>query len=143
MKERIDEKIEEIEKFVAIIVDFIPENIEQYKRDIKTKAACEHYFEKIIEACEDLAFLLIRAISIKIPEKDESVFDVLSDNEIMGKDLAQKLKDAKGMRNIISHEYGEIDDAIVFDAIANELENDVIQFIEEVKKMKGRKPNES
>jgi uncharacterized protein YutE (UPF0331/DUF86 family) len=30
------------------------------------------------------------------------------------KRLSSKLKEAKGMRNIIAHEYGNIDDKIVF-----------------------------
>ena len=39
------------------------------------------------------------------------------------------------MRNIIAHEYGKIDDKIVFEAITEELERDVKEFIKKVKEL--------
>ena len=132
MKERIDDKAKEIEEYLSIILEFIPSNLEDYIDDLKNKAACEHYFEKIIEACEDLAFLLLRFKKIKFPEEDESVFHILFSNNILSKELVKKLQDAKSMRNFISHEYGKIDDEIVFEAISNELEDDVRKFIKEI-----------
>ena len=38
------------------------------------------------------------------------------------------------MRNILAHEYGEVDDEVVFEAITEELDKDVSKFIEEVRK---------
>jgi len=43
--------------------------------------------------------------------------------------LAKKLRDAKGMRNILAHQYGQVDDKIVFNA-TKEIETDVNDFIE-------------
>ncbi len=132
MKERIDDKIEEIEKYLSTILNFTPSSFEEYVKDFKTKAACEHYFEKIIEACENLAFLFLRFKKIKFPEEEESVFHILFNNNILNEELSKKLQDAKSMRNFISHEYGEIDDVLVFEAISEELEDDVRKFIKEI-----------
>ncbi|MEK6883607.1 MAG: DUF86 domain-containing protein [Nanoarchaeota archaeon] len=134
MKERINEKIEEIEEYISHIIDFTPEKLEDYKKDLKTKAACEHYFEKTIEACEDLAFLILRLNELKFPDKDESVFYTLFNHNLISKELFNRFKDAKGMRNFISHEYGKIDDDLVFQALSEELEKDVKEFIESVNK---------
>ena len=131
MKERINDKIKEIEEYLSIILEFIPLNLEDYINDLRNKAACEHYFEKIVEACEDLAFLLLRFKKIEFLE-EESVFSFLSENNLLDKELAKKLQEAKSMRNFISHEYGKIDDEIVFEAISSELENDVRKFIKEI-----------
>ena len=38
------------------------------------------------------------------------------------------------MRNIISHQYGKIDDEIVFAAITQELDDDAREFIKIIKK---------
>jgi len=38
------------------------------------------------------------------------------------------------MRNIIAHEYGEIDDEIVFNAITEELIKDVGEFIKGIER---------
>ncbi len=58
IKNRLNEKIIEIGKFVSQLYELIPQNmdLENYKKDLKTKAICERYSEKIIEAIEDLAF---------------------------------------------------------------------------------------
>ena len=40
------------------------------------------------------------------------------------------------MRNIIAHEYGKIDDRIVFNSITKELRSDVIEFLTSIEKAK-------
>jgi len=37
------------------------------------------------------------------------------------------------MRNIIVHEYGKVDDELVFEAISEKLEQDVKEFIKAIK----------
>ena len=46
--------------------------------------------------------------------------------------MKEKLKEAKGMRNILAHQYGKVDDKIIFDSITNELKKDVKNFIKAV-----------
>jgi len=58
------------------------------------------------------------------------------ENKIISEELCSKLKDAKGMRNIIAHEYGKIDDEIVFEAVEEQLISEVNEFIENIKKLK-------
>jgi len=138
IKGRINEKIEEIDKFLTELYEFIPLNItlEDYKRDLKTKAICERYFEKIIEAIEDLAFLIINYNKLRYPDYEKEVFDILSENKIISEGLSKKLKEAKGMRNILAHEYGKIDDELVFEAVTEQLEKDINEFIDIIEKIK-------
>jgi uncharacterized protein YutE (UPF0331/DUF86 family) len=131
---RIDDKIEEIELYLAELVSIVPDNFRDYASDLKTKAACERYFEKIIESVVDLAFLLIREQGFKIPEEEKEAFDILASEKVIGQELAARLKDAKGMRNIIAHQYGNVDDEIVFQSITEELVKDVSDFIFAVKR---------
>mgnify|MGYP001582745558 FL=1 len=132
---RIKDKIKEIEGYLAELNEIAPTEFQDYINDIKTKAACERYFEKIIEAVVDLAFLIIKDKGFKVPEEDKEAFDILVHEEVISKLLAIKLKDAKGMRNIIAHEYGKIDDKIVFESITEDLEKDVRDFVESIIKV--------
>ena len=132
---RIKDKIKEIEGYLAELNEIAPAEFQDYINDIKTKAACERYFEKIIEAVVDLAFLIIKDKGFKVPEEDKEAFDILVHEEVISKLLAIKLKDAKGMRNIIAHEYGKIDDKIVFESITENLEKDVQDFIRSITKV--------
>jgi len=131
---RIKDKLEEIEKYLSEITEIMPDNFKEYRDDFKTKAACERYFERIIEAVVDLAFLIIKDKGLKIPEEDKEAFDILAKEDIISRELAERLKDAKGMRNIIAHEYGKIDDELVFRSITEELEKDVNKLIKDIEK---------
>ena len=132
---RIEDKINEIEKFLEELKGIIPQTLDEYKLNIEKKAACERYLERIVEAITDLAFLIIKNKKLKIPEDDIDAFNILSENKILDNDLATKLKNAKGMKNIIAHQYGKIDDEIIFGAISEELEKDAKKFIDTIHKI--------
>ncbi|MBS3065475.1 DUF86 domain-containing protein [Candidatus Pacearchaeota archaeon] len=115
------------------MVEIIPESFEEYDSDLKTKAACERYFEKIIEACVDLAFLVIKRRDLEVPENEESSFVILADNQILPDKLSKQLIDFKGMRNILAHKYGKVDDNKVYLTLSEEIERDVREYINKVK----------
>ena len=131
---RIADKIDEINEFLDQFKDIVPSSFDEYKSNIEKKAACERYVEKIVEAVTDLAFLIIKNKKLKIPEDDIDAFNILLENGIIDSSLENKLRNTKGMRNIISHQYGKIDDEIVFAAISQELDNDAREFIKSIKK---------
>jgi len=135
MNERIKDKIKEIEQFLDELIKIRPNNLKSYSKDFMKKAACERYAERIIEATNDLAFLVIKDQKLEFPEEDVQAFDIISDEKIIKPGLAVKLKDAKRMRNILAHEYGKVDDEIVFHAIKEELEKDIKEFVKSVKKV--------
>lgn len=137
IKNRIDEKIEQINVFMEELFDFIPKDLEleDYKKDGKTKAICERYFEKIIEAIEDLAFLIMKYQGLKSPEYENEIFDILHKSKIITDILTKRLKEAKGMRNFIMHQYGKIDDEKVFHAVFEELEKDINEFLDNIKEV--------
>ncbi len=133
MKNRISDKIKEIEKYLGELSSIRPKSLNYYIKDIKTRAACERYFEKISEAVIDLAILAIKDKGLEIPENDYEAFDILEKNELIDKILSSRLKDMKGMRNIIAHQYGNVDDRIMFKAVDKEIETDVRNFIRIIK----------
>jgi len=131
---RIKDKIREIEDYLSELEEIMPKSFHDYKTDLKTKAACERYFEKIIEAVIDLAFLIIKDKGYKIPEEDKEAFDILANEKIIPQELSIRLKEAKGMRNIIAHEYGKIDDELIFHSITEEIQSDANKLIKFLKK---------
>jgi uncharacterized protein YutE (UPF0331/DUF86 family)/broad-specificity NMP kinase len=130
--ERIDQKIEEIQRFLEELESVLPIDFEDYKTDWKTRDICERHFEKIIEGATDLAFLVINKLQLKNPESDKQAFEILSQENIISEELSQRLKDAKGMRNIIAHEYGRIDDELVFEAVTQEISKDAKEFLNKI-----------
>ena len=133
--DRILEKINEIKEFINQLSDFAPSTLEEYKSEIVKKAACEHYFEKTVQAITDIAFLTIKLKRFRIPQDDNDSFTVLNENKVIDENLAKSLQNAKSMRNILAHEYGKVDDSLVYESITEELEKDAEKFIEEIKKV--------
>jgi len=131
---RIEDKINEIYEYLEKMELIIPKSFEEYVNNYVVKAACERYAEIIIEAIIDLVYLIIKEKKLPIPKNDLNAFDILLKNKIISKNLAERLQDAKRMRNILAHEYGKIDDEIVFEAITKELNKDASEFIKEIKK---------
>jgi uncharacterized protein YutE (UPF0331/DUF86 family) len=139
MEKRIEEKLAEIERDLSFLMEIIPQEFEEYKSDKKTKAACEHYFERLLENIISICFLLIKEMKIHLPEEEIGAIAILGEEGIIDKELAEKLQNAKRMRNIISHEYGEVDDEIVFNSLKGEIERDINLFIQRIKKRFGDK----
>ena len=135
MNNRIKEKIDEIEQFLEELENSLPEDFVEYKTDYKLRAIGERYFEKIIEGVVDLAFFIIKEKNSKQPEEDKQAFDILAEEKIISESLAEKLIEAKGMRNILAHEYGRIDDELVFHSLVEELIPDVQEFIKSIKNL--------
>ncbi|MEK6889012.1 MAG: DUF86 domain-containing protein [Nanoarchaeota archaeon] len=144
MNERINDKIEQISKFLDELSEIKPDNFEEYETNIEKKAACERYCEKIIECVVDIAFLVFKERivekdkNVRIPEDDSEVFEILADKNIISKEMAKKLIEAKAMRNYLAHRYGEIDDKKIYSAVSEELNNDINKFLDFIEKaMKG------
>lgn len=133
MNERIQDKIDELRGYLEEVYEIVPDSLEEYKDDFKAKAACERYAERIIEAVTDLAFLVVKEKRFASPESDLQAFEILSENKVISFELSKKLQDAKSMRNILAHEYGKVDDEIVFNSLKEELRGDVTEFIEIIK----------
>ncbi len=137
MNARIKDKIKEIEEYLKQLEEIAPDSLEEYQEDFKTKAACERYLERLVEAAEDLAFLIIKHFGVESPEEENEIFPILSRMKIISSGLSDELKRAKGMRNILAHKYGEIDDKITFAATTEEIGRDLRKLIKAIEeKMK-------
>lgn len=129
---RIQEKINKITDFLSELDEISPSKFEDYSSNKTIKAACERYIEKIVEGITDIAFMIIKQKKFEIPEDDADAFRILLQHKVITESLYTKLKEAKGMRNIIAHEYGKIDDHIVFNSLT-ELHKDAEAFTKIVK----------
>ncbi len=129
MENRRGDKIIEIEKYLKELKSFLPSDFDEYIENIEKKAACERYFEKVIEAVVDLAFIVIRENEFKSPEFDREVFEILAKEKVISERLSLNLGNAKSMRNWLAHQYNKIDDRKVFDAINNKLLYDIQKFL--------------
>ena len=136
MNGRIKDKINELHDLIEELEEIRTVDLDIYLQDNQLRAANERYFEKIVECIVKIAFTIVREKKLEIPEDDDkTIFEVLEKHKIIDPALAKRLQDAKSMRNILAHEYGKIDDKLVFEALAHEIMPDVEAFLNQIKKV--------
>lgn len=80
----------------------------------------------IQRACEcsiDIAIHIISEKNLRIPQTSKEAFEILQDNKIINKDLANKMKYMVEFRNVALHNYQEINSNVVISVIENKISN--------------------
>lgn len=120
-KERIAAKIKEMDSYLGELQTIAPSKFEDYLEDDRTKRACERLLQISIETAIEIASEVSKGLRIEIPADEEDLFEKLKKKKVISEELADKLKEMKGFRNILVHRYGEVNDRLVFAFIENDL----------------------
>ena len=91
----------------------------------------ERRLQLSIQVCIDIANYLIAHLGLKVPDEQENVFAVLGQEGIISPDLAQRMVGMVRFRNILVHDYLEIDSSIVHSHLTQRLA-DFDQFSREI-----------
>lgn len=89
-----------------------------YVADFRSRLAAQHAIQVAIQACIDIGAHLIAEQGLQMPADYRGVFAALS-KAGLDVELADRLGDAAGMRNILVHGYLEVDDEAVWGALAH------------------------
>ena len=112
------------------------QNVKEFSREEFSSNPDIHYrFERalhlVLEAVIDISNHLIADRNLKSPNTNREIFEVLADNNLLKRDLAERLKDMAGLRNILVHDYLELDRKKEYDIIIESLA-DIKQFHQEI-----------
>lgn len=132
----IENKIASIKKYLKILDRYKGFSKEEVKENIDLRGAVERYLYLLVQATIDLGEAIISFKSFRKPGSMSEIFCVLCEEEIIDKKLSDELSKMVGFRNIVAHDYEDIDYDIVYDVLENKLQ-DVIKFLSCVKKELG------
>lgn len=119
-RDRILAKLDELEGYVAELRSVAPESLEQYG-ETRTRRSCERLLQMCVEVVVDTCGVLVSGLRLGLPSEQEDLFDKLTRRGVVSKKMATTLGQMKGMRNILVHEYGRVDDELVFDTVRRRL----------------------
>lgn len=85
-------------------------------QDLKEQFSIYHAYQVILEAVTDLTAMVVKDIGM-IPKDDYMNFDLLAENKIISKNMANYLKQANGLRNRIVHNYNGLNENIALKSI--------------------------
>jgi uncharacterized protein YutE (UPF0331/DUF86 family) len=124
VQERV-KRLEQISRNLSELHDY------QMSPDIKDIA--ERNLQVAIEACLDIAKIIISSNDLPEPKDNKGVFTVLAEAGILSKKTLQFLVPMAGTRNILVHGYDKVEDSIVFSVIKQHLDN-FAEYLREIKK---------
>jgi uncharacterized protein YutE (UPF0331/DUF86 family) len=129
--EEIKAKIAVVQERVRRLSIFTGLSFESYLKDLTTRDAVERNIEVAIQACIDIAGIIIKLEGFREPEDNKGVFVVLAENAIISEDSLRFLIPMAGTRNVLVHGYDKIDDAIIFSVLKKHL-SDFNTFLKEI-----------
>jgi len=129
--EEIEAKIAVVQERVRRLLRFSEISFESYLSDNTTKDVVERNIEVAIQACIDIAKVIIKKEGFREPEDNKGVFVVLAENGIISEDSVKLLIPMVGTRNVLVHGYDKIDDMIIFGVLKKHLD-DFFRYLREI-----------
>ncbi|MFP4567558.1 MAG: type VII toxin-antitoxin system HepT family RNase toxin [Candidatus Woesearchaeota archaeon] len=130
---RIQDKIHDLKLILNQLETTLPKTIKEYESNFVIMAACERFAEKIIEDIINTSNIILKEKGITRREK---CFEILTDLKIITNDLAKKLEQMKGMRNLMVRSYDSFDNEVFFESL-KELILDTKQYIKQITQLKN------
>jgi uncharacterized protein YutE (UPF0331/DUF86 family) len=112
-RERILSRLGELEGYLHELDSIRPATREEF-RAIEKKRACERLLQISIETVLTICQLFVAGERLGLPSEENDVFEKLARAGVVSPEVAAILHGMKGFRNILVHEYGDVDDDLVF-----------------------------
>jgi uncharacterized protein YutE (UPF0331/DUF86 family) len=124
-------KISEIETFVAELRTMSrPADV---TTDLRERRFVEHTLQLAIQAALDLASHIVSDERLGEPETYSELFSLLAQRGYISEELAPRMRQMAGFRNLLVHGYAKVDPTIVARIAAQDVQ-ELIAFGDEVRK---------
>ncbi|MGD8986125.1 MAG: DUF86 domain-containing protein [Desulfobacteraceae bacterium] len=133
-RERILAKLDELESYLRELKGIAPKSFEEYQQTEKRRA-CERLLQISIESVIDVCNLFVSGLRLGLPAEEDDLFSKLLQSDVITKNTRETLREMKGFRNILVHEYTHVDDRLVYNAIRSKIKDfdafkgEVLQFL--------------
>jgi uncharacterized protein YutE (UPF0331/DUF86 family) len=129
-RDRILAKLDELDTSLRELRSVVPPSFDEYLT-VEKRRSCERLLQVSIEAVIDTCALLVTGLRLGLPADEDDLFEKLASRGVISHRIADLLRRMKGMRNILVHEYGRVDNALVFETVEQRL-GDFDAFTREV-----------
>ncbi len=93
------------------------------RADPRLKAAVERWLQVAVEACVDVATHVVASEGWTPPTSGRAAFLTLAAHGLLDPALAARLGAAVGLRNLLVHDYAEVDLARIAHVVAHDLDD--------------------
>ena len=119
----IEDKLERLRRCVQRVEQKRPSTPEALATDYDLQDILSVNLERAVQLCVDIAAHIIADREVNAPTTMAAAFEALHTLHILSSDLSNSMKKAVGFRNIVVHNYQEIDWRIVFNICHHKLDD--------------------
>ena len=119
----IADKLERLRRCVQRIEHKRPPTLAILAVDVDLQDILSVNLERAVQLCVDIAAHIIASREVPAPTTMAAAFEALHALHVLSPDLANNMKKAVGFRNIVVHNYQEIDWGIVFNICHHKLDD--------------------
>jgi len=116
-------KLSELEEYLRQIGEYSDINAGEYSKNWKTQRIVERTLQMMIEICVDIASHIVSDAGFRVPKSYADTFKVLYENNIIKKDLFDRIERMAKFRNILVHQYDRVDAEIVVNILNAHLDD--------------------
>lgn len=117
---RIEQKLKEIEENIEIIYEHLPANKKAFRSLGLIKDGIYKRVEFTIQNYIDIFSLIYSELGLGVPSTLDDIFNSLAAKKIFASSIMKIIHEMKGLRNILIHRYGEINDDMVFEFLTEQ-----------------------
>jgi uncharacterized protein YutE (UPF0331/DUF86 family) len=134
--EKIRFLLSEIDLSLSIIQDNLPvtDDYDEFINLGLLKDGLYKRLEYILQSIFDICAILNRDLKLGVPMNDDDIIGNLVKSGYLDPEMGELLKDMKGLKNILVHQYGKINDVLVFDVLKTQL-NDISAISEHLNRI--------
>ena len=115
--ERICAKLNKVQNYYDELKSLSSISLDEYLGNSIYRRAVERTLQLIVESATDINNMLLKMLGQKGAVDYYNSFINLAEQDIIPMDFALKIAPSTGLRNILVHEYEEIDDKVVYNSI--------------------------
>ena len=128
---QVYKNIQIIEKYLKHLNTFSFTSLEEFESQFNDYLAISMSLFTILNACIEIGESIIDIKKLEFPQSYRYIFTILQNNSILSKEVAQKLSICMKERNMIAHQYDEVDTKAIYNLYKDrEIFN---SFLEEIK----------
>ncbi len=126
-RELIERKLEDLERYAEELKKVQEKSLKEIRASLLTSWGIEHGLQLAIQSLIDLGAYMLASLGEHRVEDYKDVIDRLGERGIIPADFSRRIRRMAGFRNILVHEYAEVDLGMVRDYLKHRL-GDFEQF---------------
>ena len=121
--ERINQKLKEIEDSLEMIKEGLPNDVDEFLSLGLVKDGIYKRLEFCIQNVVDIFSMIYSSLHLGVPGNVDDIFNELEKKKVFPKNIISLVQEMKGLRNILIHRYGKVNDETVYDILTERLDD--------------------